>query len=250
MLDKVNEISSNIKANNFSYFKSDIYHSYIKKLLPIDCGINSNRFISSFFYYLSMNKQLKQCTIHSISRCLLESASIGLCPNIFGHVYIIPYGKTATLMIGYQGLIEVAIRCNYISSLTSNVVRKSDEFKVTYGTKPEIIHIPLFRFNEEITHVYSIININKDSQLFEVMSKEEIEKIRKCSRSNAFWEKWYEQMAKKTVIRRILKYLRKNDSTYSSQYEDVVKIDDRNNDNETEEIESSESFLIDKLECK
>lgn len=154
---------------------------------------------------------LLQCDQQSFFGAVLQCAALGLEPgNSLGHCYLLPYGKTCQLIIGYRGMIDLARRSGQIVSIYAYAVHEKDHFKYTLGLAPNIEHIPCSDADPgNLTFVYAVAKLAGGGVQFDVMSRSAIEKIRgrsKAGRSGP-WVSDFEEMAKKTVIRRLFKYL-------------------------------------------
>jgi recombination protein RecT len=125
-----------------------------------------------------------------------------------GHAYILPYGSKATLIVGYKGLKEIAFRSGIVKRLEAVLVYKGDEFSYQRGTDPKIHHVPAeFGKRGEITGAYCTATLSNGEIVFEVMSRAEIDAIAGRSNSKAVWQAHYGEMARKTPLRRLAKYL-------------------------------------------
>lgn len=98
-----------------------------------------------------------------------------------------------------------------VLSATAEIVYRNDKFRVTKGEDPRIEHEPP-AFTEargEPIGAYAIIKLANGETLREVMSKPEIERARAVSKSGqkpgSPWVAWWDEMARKTVLRRCAK---------------------------------------------
>ena len=136
-----------------------------------------------------------------------------------GRAYILPFwnGKTkrreATFIIGYKGMIDLARRSGELRTIHAQAVYQGDEFDFwedeggqhfTYRPNRNAPHTP-----DMLTDVYVTAKLKDGGFVFEHMTKEEVDAIRKRSKSadNGPWVTDYEAMALKTVIRRASRYL-------------------------------------------
>lgn len=168
---------------------------------------------------ISRTPLLLQCfrdSPHSILRCALVSAQLGLDPDSpLGQCYLVPYrnGRTgkyeAQFIIGYRGFIDLARRSGNIVSIRSRVVYEKDKFEVKYGLSEDILHIPFEGDAGELRAVYAVAELKDGGIQYEVMYRHEIDAIRKRSKASGSgpWVSDYPEMARKTVIRRLSKYL-------------------------------------------
>ena len=169
---------------------------------------------------------LLNTTPASFLGAVMQSAQLGLEPgSALGQAYLVPFNrknkngewyKECQLILGYRGMIDLARRSGQVLSLNVYAVRKSDEFFYQLGLHPDIRHIPspeAGRENQPIIFVYAVATQRGGGYQFEVMSRAEVEKVRSTSASykadgeKSLWGTYFEDMAKKTVIRRLFKYL-------------------------------------------
>ena len=89
------------------------------------------------------------------------------------------------------------------------MVYENDEFSYSYGLEPELKHIPAKADRGDPTHVYAVFRTQSDGYGYEVASIEDIRAhAQRYSKSfgNGPWQTNFEEMAKKTVLKRVLKY--------------------------------------------
>ena len=163
--------------------------------------------------------QLLQCNRESFLGAVLQCAQLGLEPGgALGHCYLLPFGNgkssdglpNCQLIIGYRGMIDLARRSGQIKSISAYCVHADDDFSYELGLHPDIHHVPASTAKRgPVTHVYAVAQLKDGGIQFEVMSRAEIEDVRSTSKAGKSgpWSSHWEEMAKKTVIRRLFKYL-------------------------------------------
>ena len=163
--------------------------------------------------------ELLSCSQESFYGAILQCAQLGLEPGAaLGHCYLLPFGNgkdksgrpNAQLIIGYRGMLDLARRSGQIQSINAYVVREEDEFSYQLGLRPDIHHVPASVADRgALTYVYAVAVLNDGGVQFEVMSRAEIEAVRKQSKAGTKgpWVTHFDEMARKTVIRRLFKYL-------------------------------------------
>lgn len=164
---------------------------------------------------LRKNPMLQQCDPMSFIASIMQASQLGLEPGIMGSCYLIPFKnyKTGiyecTFMPGYRGFLDLARRSGQIVSLVARSVYANDEFRYEYGLKEDIKHIPFMEDRGKLIAVYAVAILKDGGHQFDVMSKSEVDLIRNSSKSkdNGPWVTHYEEMAKKTVLRRLFKWL-------------------------------------------
>ena len=155
---------------------------------------------------------------HSVLRCVMASAQLGLEPDSpLGLCYFVPRKNSksggayeATFVVGYRGLIDLARRSGNIKSIESRVVYERDYFEEEYGLQPKLIHRPgRDEDRGPMVACYAIAHFGDGGAQYEVMSKSEIDAVRNRSPAGKYgpWASDYTEMARKTVVRRLSKYL-------------------------------------------
>jgi recombination protein RecT len=166
-------------------------------------------------------KAIRECTPESVLRCFIQAAEIGLEPNTpFGHCYLIPFrnaklGRTfATLVIGWRGMVDKAIRCGAATNIVANVVRMGDTFKYRPVDPLPILHEPQLDADDSdddsIIGAYAIAFLPGGERQAEWMSRKQIDRIRARSKAkdDGPWVTDFAEMARKCPTRRLFKYLR------------------------------------------
>lgn len=169
--------------------------------------------------------KLAQCDQTSFLGAIMQCAALGLEPGgALGHAYLLPFdkrqkvggqwktvGTDVQLIIGYRGMIDLARRSGQIQSLEARAVYAADKFDVELGLDSRLVHRPAWDAEDRgaLTFVYAVAKLKDGGLQFEVMSRAEIEKVRAQSKAaqNGPWVTHFEEMAKKTVVRRLFKYL-------------------------------------------
>lgn len=195
-----------------SYIKS--MEGEIKKALP--SVITPERFTRIVLSAISVNPKLGSCTPNSFLGAMMTSAQLGLEVNTpLGQAYVLPYNNKGTLeaqfQLGYKGLIDLAYRSGEVEVIQAHVVYENDEFTCEYGLDPKLIHKPADKNRGEAIKVYAMFKTKDGGFGFEVMSMDDVRRhAAKYSKAyNSSFSPWktnFEEMAKKTVLKRVLKY--------------------------------------------
>ncbi len=160
--------------------------------------------------------KLKICTHSSLIGAIIQCSQLGLEPGgALGHAYLIPYynkkkGVTeCQFVLGYRGMIDLVRRSGQVVTLAAHVVYENDVFEFEYGLNEKLRHIPIRQDKGNLMGGYAVAHLKAGGHQIEFMWKEEIDSIRQDSEEGQYspWGTHYEEMAKKTVIRRLFKYL-------------------------------------------
>lgn len=179
--------------------------------LAVPKHLNADRMARIAATEVRKNKALLSTEPTSFLGSVMQAAQLGLEPgSALGQAYLVPYGNQCQLIIGYKGMIDLARRSGQVLSLNAYAVREGDDFSFQLGLKPDIHHVPSLeadRMKKPITYVYAVATLKGGGYQFEVMSRAEVEAVRAKAKSKNIWNTYFEEMAKKTVIRRLFKYL-------------------------------------------
>lgn len=161
---------------------------------------------------LRVNPKLTECSRASFMASIMAAASLGLEPNTpLGHAYLIPYGNTCQLILGYRGLMDLALRSGRVTSIKAVVVRKGDTFEFEQGLHDKLVHRPCGDDAAPVTHVYAIARIRDADPVFTVLSRPQIEARRKRGASGKGiktpWDTDWDAMALKTAVRALMPWV-------------------------------------------
>jgi recombination protein RecT len=173
-----------------------------------------DRFIRTCYSAMLENPKLLSCTRESLVGCMIRMGQLGLEP-VLGKAWLIPYkniekpGKPleAQFQVGWRGLSELAKRSGKVSKIPARTVFEGDFFDVEQGTVDKITHKPLWKSTTPLFYYCVVFFTAGWDPSFMVMQPQDVEKIRKASKApnSPAWRDWYEQMAWKSVTKRLLK---------------------------------------------
>lgn len=188
------------------YIKS--MQTEIKKALP--SVITPERFTRMTLSALSVNPKLQMCSPKSFLGAMMTAAQLGVEPNTaLGQAYLIPYKNECQFQLGYKGLIDLAYRSGEVSIIQAHEVRENDDFTYELGLDPKLKHIPAKENRGNTIAYYAMFKTKSGGYGFEVMSIDDVRSFAiKNSKSymNGPWQTNFDEMAKKTVLKRVLKY--------------------------------------------
>jgi len=191
------------------HLASEAFHIKLSSALPKH--LTPERFAGVALNQINTNPALLKCTQESLFKCLLQLGQIGLEPD-GRRAHLVPYKKECTLLIDYKGLVELALRNGDVSRIHADVVYESEitggDFIYNRGKIDK--HIKSLLPNRgHVVAVYAEVEFKSGTAKAEVMTREEVEEIRKSSKAgqNGPWVNHWNEMAKKTVFRRLSKWL-------------------------------------------
>ncbi|HAZ61054.1 MAG TPA: recombinase RecT [Gammaproteobacteria bacterium] len=175
---------------------------------------------------------LLKCDVPSLIGAIGQCAMLGLEPNtVLGHAYLVPFNtkrrtpdggerwvNSVQVIVGYRGLIDLARRSGQIVSIAAHEVCERDRFVLAYGLDEQLIHEPALDERGEIIGFYAIARLKDGGHALEFMSRRDVERTRDASQGwqqavkygkgqSHPWGAHFVEMGRKTVIRRLAKYL-------------------------------------------
>lgn len=198
--------------------------AYVEKMMPqikkaLPAVITPERFTRIVLSAISNNPKLAECNPQSFLSAMMTAAQLGTEVNTpLGQAYLIPRWNSkagcneAQFQLGYKGLIDLAYRSGQISTISAHVVYSNDVFEYELGLETKLRHVPAMKDRGEPTHVYATFHTKDGGYGFEVMSMDDVRRHRdqfsEAAKRGNFspWATNFEEMAKKTVLKRVLKY--------------------------------------------
>lgn len=194
----------------------------IAKMLP--AHLNAERLMKVAQIAATTTPALAKCDVPSLVGAIGQCAQMGLEPNtVLGHAYLVPFNtkrkdaagnekwvNSVQVIIGYKGLIDLARRSGQIVSIAAHEVCENDEFELVYGLDEKLNHKPALGNRGNIIGFYSVAKLVGGGYAFEWMSLHQVHEIMKATQSKGAYGPWkdhFTEMGRKTVIRRLAKYL-------------------------------------------
>lgn len=205
----------------------------LEALLPKH--FDSERMLKLALGALRTTPKLAGASLSSLLGSVVTCAQLGLEPNTpLGHAYLLPFDKRekregqwvtvetqVQVIIGYKGMLDLARRSGQIVSIAAHEVCEADDFRFAYGLEEELVHRPAMKDRGAVIGFYAVAKLQGGGYSFEFMSTDEVNHIRdKSAEKNRAkkdnqgrpiitgpWLDNYVEMGRKTVLRRLFKYL-------------------------------------------
>ena len=204
--------------------------SEIAKMLPKHLTVD--RLLKVAQIAATTTPALAKCDVASLVGAIGQCAQMGLEPNtVLGHAYLVPFNtkrkdaegnerwvNSVQVIVGYKGLIDLARRSGQIVSIAAHEVCAADHFELVYGIDEKLNHTPADGERGEVRGFYAVAKLVGGGYAFEYMSANQVLKIRDASQgwqqavkykkeTTHPWSQHFVEMGRKTVIRRLAKYL-------------------------------------------
>ncbi|UFM64207.1 recombinase RecT [Paracoccus sp. MA] len=204
---------------------------------------------------LRVTPKLGECNPLSLLGAMMQCASLGLEPNtVLGHAYLIPFDRkeknkktgrwevvetNVQLIIGYKGYIDLARRSGHITSIAAGIHYSDDEatgglWEYEEGTESRLRHRAGAQEGQKL-HAYAIAKFRDGGHAYVVLPWAKVMKIRDGSQGwqaavrtaeqynkpiNSPWATHEDEMAQKTAIRALAKFL-----PLSTEFRDGLEAD-------------------------
>ena len=193
-----------------------------EKLSAMPEGFNKDRFtlncvtlIRDMLKDKKKRDNLSGISAESIALCMIKGAFLGL-DFMSGECYAIPYGGEMSFQTDYKGELKICKKhsINPIKDIFAKLVREGDIYEeIVEDGKQNIIFKPLPFNDAPSVGAFAVVTYKDGSMMYESMSAKEIENIRQTyskAKDGDAWKKSTGEMYKKTVLRRLSKFIEKD----------------------------------------
>lgn len=161
---------------------------------------------------LQKTEALAKCSAHTVQNSIINVAAVGLTLNpALGYAYLVPEKGECNLKVSFKGLVKIATDSGSILWVKAEIVKANDTFSYNGPCSMPDHSMNPFVDRGATVGVYCIAKTHQGDILVDVMSADEIAKIRKAAKQDYIWSAWPDEMAKKAIIKRASKQWPKTD---------------------------------------
>ena len=184
--------------------------------------VDPARFVRVVMTAVQMNGNLLDADRRTLFASAMRASQMGLLPD-GREGAIVTFKNQAQFMPMVAGIMKLVRNSGEISTWSVQAVYENDSFDYELGDSERIVHKPALTSRGKMIGAYSIVTMKDGEKSREFMSVEDIEAIRKRSRSGTSgpWVSDFSEMAKKTVVRRHSKRL-----PMSTDLDEALRADD------------------------
>lgn len=203
------------QKQNLVSIKNTLNSENIYKRIQEMLGRKPDAYITSVMQVVSSNTMLANVDAESITGAVFTACAMNLpLNNNLGLAYIVPFKGSAQLQIGYKGFLQLAQRTGQVKSINAVAIYSED-------TEDDVKHrltslIPKQPKGEVVAYVARLETIT-GFEAHVSMTNQELEehafkysqtyKAAKSKGQNySVWHQNWDAMAKKTVIKALMKY--------------------------------------------
>jgi len=178
--------------------------------------ISADRMLQVAQTAVTQTPALLECYAPTLFGSLIKCTQLGLEPNnALGQLYLVPFNnrkerrKDCQVVIGYRGMIDLARRSGAIKSIWADAVREGDLFEYERGMDDRLRHVE-GESQGEITYFYAYAHLKDGGFVFDVKSVGWMRTHMLTTQSKGTYGPWkdhFEQMGRKTMVRRLFNYL-------------------------------------------
>lgn len=203
--------------------------------------MNFNREAGFAIQILTNNPYLMKCDANSVKDAIVNVALTGITLNpALKYAYLVPRKVKGDLKcildISYMGMIKILTDAGAVKNVDAGVIYANDKYDFRRGSDPYFKHQPALSNRGDKVGAYAIAFLRDGGFQFEILGREEIEKIRATSesykneegRKYSPWETWEDEMWKKSALKRLFKLLPKTNfseqliASISHDYENEI----------------------------
>lgn len=206
--------------------------------------------------------KLLECDPLDVVACVIDASRLGL--EIGSQAHLVPFfdskkGRMQCVCIpDYKGIADLACRSGRVDSIDARVAYRGERFEVTYGTDPKIVHVPDFevsRDDKDVIAFYMVAHLPGEARpKFDVMTKLQVDGIRERSKAKDAgpWKSDYQEMGKKTIVKRGCKLLPQSPELVAAlEYDNRVESGEMGSPNDILDTpESIAAFVRDKTQAR
>lgn len=197
-------------ANPVQVIRENLHQMAPELKAALPAHVTPEKFTRVAMTAIQNNPDLQNADRRSLFGAIVRLAQDGLLPD-GREAALVLFGNKAQAMPMIAGVLKKVRQSGEVSKVSAQVVYENDVFTVKYGFDEDVEHIPpaLDKPRGKAIGAYATAVLKDGTQMLEVMSLEEIEKVRSVSRSGGKgpWAQWWGEMARKTVMRRLSKRL-------------------------------------------
>lgn len=171
--------------------------------------ISTDKFIRTTMTAVNSNPDLVNADRRTLLAAATRAAQLGLLPD-GREGAIVTFGRNCQFMPMIGGILKLARNSGEIASIDAQVVCKNDKFSYQPGVDDHPKHEPdWFGDRGDVIGVYAVARTKDGASYVEIMNRKQVDQVRNVSRAkdSGPWKTWWDEMARKTVLRRLSKRL-------------------------------------------
>lgn len=243
---------------------SQIEKALEKRMVSVGMDLEAvNRELSFANQAIASDQYLQKCGKQSLAAAVVNIANIGLTLNpiakeacLIARLNRKTNDYEATLMPMYPGLVKLATQAGGVTAIITNVVYENDQFEIDLvdNINPVKSHRPELRKSKrgDKLGAYSIATLADGRRQAEWMDIEDIRGIRdqadswknEKGRQYSPWFRFEDEMIRKTVLKRLCKYLPRTNNATQKYFDAAVDLDNQDYEISMNQMNKIENLLM------
>jgi len=224
------------KANPVAVLQKGVADRIEQIGMSLPGHITKEKFLRTAQTAIAMTRNIEKAKPGSLLQAVSKAAADGLILDGREAALVIDYNGEAQYRPMMRGLLKLAYNSGMVKSISVQIVHDGDEFEYLLGDEERITHKIDFKAKRgEPYAVYAVATLQDGAIMREVMTVDQVNGIR--DRSDAYrafkagkikatpWSTDWSEMARKTVFRRLSKYL-PSSTDRDTLHQAVERIDD------------------------
>lgn len=198
-----NQTTAIAEVRNSITAMSDQFKAALPSHIPVD------RFVRTVMTAVQTAPDLMNADRRTLFAAAMRAAQMGLLPD-GREGAIVTFSGKCQFMPMLAGILKLVRNSGELASIDAQVVYRNDKFTYRPGIDLVPVHEPdWFSDRGEVIGVYAVARMKDGAAYVEIMNKNQIEQVRSVSRAknSGPWSQWWDEMARKTAIRRLAKRL-------------------------------------------
>lgn len=208
-----NEIKNEVATLGNKEISDKLLHNFnqlvVQGQLKFPVGYNVGNQLKLAYLNIKESGVINKVTATSVANSLTEMCLQGLDISK-KQCYFIPYGDKLQMFRSYFGDIAVAYSTGLVSDIRATVVHEGDDFEIGIENDLEIVtkHTTSFaNKDKDFIGAYAVATLPDGSKRYCVMTRKQINVSWSKAKTHNVQNEFGEEMAKRTVIRRLVKML-------------------------------------------
>ena len=203
-------MANNLQTTGLSQLKGVLANETMKRNFENILKENAGAFMASIIELYQSDTYLQKCSANAVVLEALKAATLKLPINkALGFAYIIPYGTTPTMQLGYKGIIQLAQRSGQYRYLNAGEVYEGEA--VNYNRITGMLEIEGEATSDKVIGYFAYFQLKNGFEKAVYWSVEKViahakkfSQAYKAGKKDSPWFTNFDAMALKTVLKSIV----------------------------------------------
>ena len=203
-------MANQLQTTGLNQLKGVLNNETMKRNFENILKDNAGAFMASIIELYQSDTYLQKCDPNKVVLEALKAATLKLPINkSLGFAYIIPYGTTPTMQLGYKGIVQLAQRTGQYKYINAGEIYEGE--RVDYNRITGMLEINGEATSEKVVGYFAYFQLLNGFEKAVYWSKEKVEahakrfsQAYKAGKKDSPWFTSFDAMAIKTVLKSII----------------------------------------------